>query len=246
MSIFETLNAINVNEKTEKKNGLTYLSWAWAWGEVKKLYPEANFTIYERQTDFGAVNYYTDGRTCWVKTGLTINGLEHIEELPVMDFRNNAIPLDKVTSTDVNKAIQRSLTKAAARHGLGLYIYAGEDLPECEAEQQKNTQPAQPVQPVAVMAETASRLPEQPKKEASKADVTPVQVFLLTAMKGLREARGITVAQNNKLFKEQREALVKGGLAPDKPLEEYTMEEAEALIDAMYKTFSPEGTEIKQ
>ena len=246
MSIFETLNAINVNEKTEKKNGLTYLSWAWAWGEVKKLYPEANFTIYERQTDFGAVNYYTDGRTCWVKTGLTINGLEHIEELPVMDFRNNAIPLDKVTSTDVNKAIQRSLTKAAARHGLGLYIYAGEDLPECEAEQQKNTQPAQPVQPVAAVVETASKLPEQPKKEASKADVTPVQVFLLTAMKGLREARGITVAQNNKLFKEQREALVKSKLAPDKPLEEYTMEEAEALIDAMYKTFSPEGTEIKQ
>ena len=99
---------------------------------MKKVYPEATFTIYERQTDFGPVNYFTDGRTCWVKTGLTINGLEHIEELPVMNFSNKAIPLDAVTSTDVNKAIQRSLTKAAARHGLGLYIYAGEDLPEAE------------------------------------------------------------------------------------------------------------------
>jgi RecB family exonuclease len=80
------------------------------------------------------MNYHTDGRTCWVKTGVTINGLEHIEYLPVMDYKNNSIPLAKVTSTDVNKSIQRSLTKACARHGLGLYIYAGEDLPAGEAE----------------------------------------------------------------------------------------------------------------
>ena len=129
---FQTLNAINVNGKTEKKNGLTYLAWAWAWGEVKKLFPEANYTIYERETEYGPVNYFTDGRTCWVKTGVTINGIEHVEDLPVMDFKNNSIPLEKVTSYDVNKAIQRSLTKACARHGLGLYIYAGEDLPEGE------------------------------------------------------------------------------------------------------------------
>ena len=141
LSVFETLNKINVNGKTEKKNGLTYLSWAWAWGEVKKAFPEATFTIYERDTQHGPVNYFTDGRTCWVKTGMTINGIEHIEELPVMDFRNNSIPYERVTSTDVNKAIQRSLTKAAARHGLGLYIYAGEDLPEDEAEARKQEKP---------------------------------------------------------------------------------------------------------
>lgn len=128
-SVFSVLNAVNVNEHTEKKNGLTYLSWAWAWQEVKKRFPDAQYTIYERED---GVNYWTDGRTCWVKTGVTIGGLEHIEELPVMDYRNAAIPLDKVTSTDVNKAIQRSLTKACARHGLGLYIYAGEDLPDGE------------------------------------------------------------------------------------------------------------------
>lgn len=126
-SVFCTLNGINVNDHTEKKNGLTYLSWAWAWAEVKKLYPDTNYKIYE--TPDGCF-YFTDGRTCWVKTGVTINGLEHIEYLPVMDFRNASIPVDKVTSFDVNKAIQRSLTKAVARHGLGLYIYAGEDLPE--------------------------------------------------------------------------------------------------------------------
>ena len=134
MSAFETLNNINVNDKVEKKNGLSYLSWAWAWGEVKKAFPEATYTIYEVVNPNGYIcNYYTDGCTCWVKTGVTINGIEHIEELPVMDFRNKSIPLDKVTSFDVNKAIQRSLTKAIARHGLGLYIYAGEDLPEEEA-----------------------------------------------------------------------------------------------------------------
>ena len=128
-SVFSVLNAVNVNEHTEKKNGLAYLSWVWAWQEVKKRFPDAQYTIYERED---GVNYWTDGRTCWVKTGVTIRGLEHIEELPVMDYRNAAIPLDKVTSTDVNKAIQRSLTKACARHGLGLYIYAGEDLPDGE------------------------------------------------------------------------------------------------------------------
>ena len=126
---FETLNAINVNGKTEKKNGLTYLSWAWAWQEVKKAYPKATYTIYENADGW---NYHTDGKTAWVKTGVTIDEIEHIEYLPVMDFRNNSIPLDKVTSFDVNKAIQRSLTKACARHGLGLYIYAGEDLPESD------------------------------------------------------------------------------------------------------------------
>ena len=126
---FVQLNNINVNDKTEKKNGLTYLAWAFAWGEVKKLHPDATYTIYENESGW---NYHTDGRTCWVKTGCTINGVEHIEYLPVMDFKNKSIPLDAVTSFDVNKAIQRSLTKAVARHGLGLYIYAGEDLPEEE------------------------------------------------------------------------------------------------------------------
>lgn len=126
-SLFEILNDIDVSKKVEEKNGLTYLSWAWAWGELKKVVPDANYTIYE---DSNGRPYFTDGKTCWVKTGVTARGLEHIEYLPIMDNRNRSIPLDDVTSFDVNKSIQRSLTKAVARHGLGLYIYAGEDLPE--------------------------------------------------------------------------------------------------------------------
>lgn len=124
---FEILNAVNVNGKTEKKGGLTYLSWAWAWAEVKKLHPDATYTVYENAEGW---NYHTDGRTCWVKVSVTINGIEHLEYLPVMDFKNKSIPLNAVTSFEVNKAIQRAVTKACARHGLGLYIYAGEDLPE--------------------------------------------------------------------------------------------------------------------
>ena len=131
MSVFSTLNDINVNGHIEKKNGLSYLSWAWAWAEVKKAFPDATYTIYENKD---GLFYHTDGKTAWVKTGVTISGLEHIEYLPVMDMRNKSIPVDNVTSFDVNKAIQRSLTKACARHGLGLYIYAGEDLPESEQE----------------------------------------------------------------------------------------------------------------
>lgn len=148
-SVFEVLNAIDCSEHIEKKNGLTYLSWAWAWQILKKHYPASTYTIYE---DAMGRNYHTDGRTCWVKTGVCVEGIEHIEYLPVMDFRNASILLDKVTSFDVNKAIQRSLTKAVARHGLGLYIYAGEDLPDA-ADEEKRPAASRPVQQVQAAAQ---------------------------------------------------------------------------------------------
>ena len=130
MNRFERLASIDCSKYAENKNGLTYLSWAWAWDQFKRAFPDSFYTIYENE--HGMI-YHSDGKTCWVKTGVTlVDGdfrLEHIEYLPVMDFRNKSVPLDMITSTDANKAIQRSLTKAVARHGLGLYIYAGEDLP---------------------------------------------------------------------------------------------------------------------
>lgn len=161
-SVFETLNAINVSGKTEKKNGLTYLSWAYAWAEVKKLYPTAQYHVYERDTQqYGPVNYFTDGKTCWVKVGVTIEGMEHVEMLPVMNFKNQSIQLDKVTSCDVNKAIQRAITKAIGRQGLGLYVYAGEDLPESASQSQpvvkpveKATQPQAPALQQAPIKDT--------------------------------------------------------------------------------------------
>lgn len=134
---FKDLYNVDVKEKVKQKNNLNYLSWAAAWAEVKKIHPDAFFTIYEsilKISDSGVVMstrpWFDDGKTGWVKTGVTINGLEHIEQLPIMDYKNKSISAENITSADANKSIQRSLTKACARHGLGLYIYEGEDLPE--------------------------------------------------------------------------------------------------------------------
>lgn len=157
---FVELNNINVNDKIEKKNGLSYLSWSYAWGELKKIHPNATYTIYENAQGW---NYHTDGRTCWVKTGVTVNGIEHIEYLPVMDYRNKSIAANAVTSFDVNKAIQRSLTKACARHGIGLYIYAGEDLPEAEQTEQPQAYPSRE----EMLKEVSAKYPEGSKNLAA-------------------------------------------------------------------------------
>lgn len=137
--VFNTLNGVNVQDHVEKKNGLAYLSWVWAWAEVKKRYPDATMTVHKNADGW---IYHTDGRTCWVEVGVKIDGAENVEYLPVMDFKNKSIPLNAVTSYDVNKAIQRAATKAIARHGLGLYIYAGEDLPESSADTEPTKRPA--------------------------------------------------------------------------------------------------------
>lgn len=151
---FKTLNAINVNDKVKAKMGLSYLSWAYAWGELLTAYPDSTFTVYNRTinttetmeqvdetsglkktivtTSTQEVPYFTDGRSCFVKVGVTVKGIEYIEYYPIMGLKNDAIKAQFVTMTDVNKALQRAFVKACARHGLGLYIYAGEDMPEAE------------------------------------------------------------------------------------------------------------------
>ena len=130
MSIFKTLSAIDVNSKTEKKGKFTYLSWAFAWAELKKVSPTATSKVYHDENT--NMPYFASKAGVMVKVGITIDELEHINYLPVMDFRNAAISPEKVTMMDVNKTIQRCTVKAIALHGLGLYIYAGEDLPEEE------------------------------------------------------------------------------------------------------------------
>ena len=135
---FKELMDIDVSAHVEKKNGLDYLSWGYAWAEIKRHYHDANYTIYENKDGW---NYFTDGKTCWVKTGVTINGIEHIEYLPVMDFRNKSIPVGNVTSFDVNKTIQRPLTKAIARHGLGISLYYSDFAVSEEDADVKKTEP---------------------------------------------------------------------------------------------------------
>jgi hypothetical protein len=146
---FKELYAIDVSQKLEKKGGLSYLSWAWAWAELKKIHPEAISKVYENADGY---NYHHDNKTAWVKTGVTVNGVEHIEYLPIMNHQNKSIPLANITSFDVNKSIQRSLTKAIGRHGLGLSLYAGEDLPEEHETINIQTKPVQDKEKMATLA----------------------------------------------------------------------------------------------
>lgn len=124
---FAVLNKIDCSKHVEKKNGLSYLSWPWAWGTLKELFPDSTYAVIKNAEGW---NYHTDGRTAWVECSVTVEGITHTEHLPIMDNRNRSILLENIDSFAVNKSIQRCLTKAVARHGLGLYIYAGEDLPE--------------------------------------------------------------------------------------------------------------------
>lgn len=142
-SIFKTLNAINVNDKVEKKSNLTYLSWAWAWAEVKKSYADASYSVvFDPRTD--KPYFFDENLGYMVMTSVTIEGRTLEMWLPVMDGANQAMKnqsyeystrygvktVDSATMFDINKTLMRCLTKNLAMFGLGLYIYAGEDLPE--------------------------------------------------------------------------------------------------------------------
>jgi Protein of unknown function (DUF1071) len=120
----DTLLKTNVNNHTEKKNGLTYLSWAWAWAEVLMADPKASFKV----EMFGDKCFMDINGTSMVWVTVTMFDKPITCQLPVMDYRNKAIP--NPDAFQVNTAIMRCLTKAIGLHGLGLYIYAGEDLPD--------------------------------------------------------------------------------------------------------------------
>ncbi len=124
---FNELYGLNVNDKTEKKGNLTYLSWAWAWAEFKKAYPEANYKVDRFDGSYCTGN---EKMGYMVRTEVTAGEITHEMWLPVMDHKNNSILQPKMT--EVNKSIMRCLAKNIGMFGLGLYIYAGEDLPETE------------------------------------------------------------------------------------------------------------------
>jgi len=124
MSNYAKLASINVNDKLEKKNGLSYLSWAWAWDQLLRADAEADHA-------YGRPDIFADG-TMMVYCTVTAFGKARTAHLPVMDHRNKAI--QNPDAFQVNTAMQRCLVKAIALHGLGLYIYAGEDLPADQPE----------------------------------------------------------------------------------------------------------------
>lgn len=138
MSSFEKLIKVNVNDNTEKKGRFTYLSWPFAWAEVKKIDPHANYRILSTED---GIPYFDCGNAgAFVKVGVTINTTEHIETFPVLDNKNKPLVGDQITVFDINTAHKRGMVKAIAMHGLGLYIYAGEDLPLDEPRKPKTKQ----------------------------------------------------------------------------------------------------------
>ena len=128
MNNYSKLASLTIKDKVERKGKMDYLSWANAWHMLKTEHPNAQRKVYE--SDHTGLNFFTDGSTAYVKVGIIVNDLEHIDYLPVMDFRNKSVSLENVTSMDINKTIQRSTAKAIAMHGLGLSLWTGEDVPE--------------------------------------------------------------------------------------------------------------------
>ena len=126
-SVFNELNKINVNNFTEKKGTFTYLSWAWAVRELLQVSPDATWEIHEWGLEGNRQPYMKTEAGCFVKVTVTVNNIERTQVHPVLDHRNKTI--EEPDAFQINTSIQRCLAKAIGLHGLGLYLYAGEDLP---------------------------------------------------------------------------------------------------------------------
>lgn len=197
-SIFETLNSVDVTNKVKEKGGLTYLSWSSAWAEVKKKYPEATYKIIPQVDESGNTRFWhDDGKTGWVEVCVTIEDISLTEVLAIMDFKNKSIPAENITSVDANKSLKRCLVKALAMHGLGLYIYEGEDLPE-EASKLLDLQ-----NEVAELAKKKSSLSDKAKdesinccKEAEKEANPDVDDDLITGK--IANINDVTILENLK------------------------------------------------
>lgn len=194
---------INVNDHTERKNGLTYLSWAWAWAEVLKLDPQATWVAHTYGPQGAEEPCMRVGKTAMVHVSVTIKGLRRECMLPVMDHRNKAI--QDPDAFAVNTAIMRCLAKAIAMHGLGLYIYAGEDLPEQDEPKATDGKPAEvkPLKPGVISATdgAADALQEQERNE-----MTEVALHMIDCHRNGRDLDAIRIWYDPNTFEsnEQR------------------------------------------
>jgi hypothetical protein len=187
-SVFKKLSGIDVKSKIEKKGNSEYLSWSNAWGMAKAEFPDMQRVIYEDPNT--GLNYFNDGKSGYVKVGIVINGLEHIDYLPIMDFRNQSLPIEKISSMDVNKSIQRSTAKAIAMQGLGLSLWSGEDLVQ-------TTKGA--AQPVAVAEKMALNIGDSKWGNVVKYVGNNKQLDLNTIVKNLQVKYTISTAVKKEL-----------------------------------------------
>jgi len=291
--VFGTLNALNVNEHTEQKNvggkDLTYLSWVWAWAEIKKRYPDAHYDIIR---DARGLPYVYDPITGFmVFTTVTIEGITHMMWLAVMDGANNAMKaepysykvknpkfryakkqpdgryldsygneqqefliknVDAATMTDINKTIMRCLVKNLAMFGLGLYIYAGEDLPEVEQEEQKQAQQTQsanvrPQNAAQQASVTKADVMPAPQPQAAKPAENAAAKIAKGPEPGAYETPGGYIRRriaeitpfmmDGFNFVNARKSLIASGAIADIPSAVMTMDQAKDLIAAIEKNF---------
>lgn len=256
-AVFDELSGLNVNDRTEKKKvqgtELTYLSWPWAWAEVKKRYPDAHYEIWKNEN---GLPYTEDPQTGYmVFTSVTINGITHEMWLPVMDGANKAMKrapyqyttkysgtktVEAASMMDINKTIMRCLVKNLAMFGLGLYIYAGEDLPEVEQEEQKQAQQVQPanVRPQnAAQKASVAKVDAMPAQQPKGPETAPVQPETPGSfiMRRLKEIMPELIDGFN--FVNARKSLIAGGVVEDIPSAVMTMGQAQELIDEILKNF---------
>lgn len=190
-NVFNELNAVNVNKWVEKKStggtSLSYLSWANAWKEVKKRYPDANYEIVKFEN--GLPYCYDENTGYMVYTKVTIQGITHEMWLCAMDSRNKALlshpyevktkyntfTVEKCTMFDINKTIMRCLTKNLAMFGLGLYLYASEDIPQDEKEETKTSNQSAKMEekPVPPSAEDLKKAEDMKSSLLDYEDVIP-------------------------------------------------------------------------
>lgn len=187
-SVFKKLSEIDIKSKVEKKGSQSYISWSNAWGLVKEKFPTLQRIVYEDPQT--GLNYFTDHKTAYVKVGIIIDGLEHIDYLPVMNYKNASIKIEDVTSFDVTKTIQRSMVKAIAMHGLGLQMWSGEDLVQ-------TTKGA--AQPVAVAEKMALNIGDSNWGNVVKYVGNNKQLDLNTIVKNLQVKYTISTAVKKEL-----------------------------------------------
>ena len=211
-SVWETLSHIDVNQHTEKKGNLTYLSWAWAWGKVKETYPQAT---YEKRIWSTELPYTQDDQGfAYVQVSVEIEEQSLSEVMPVLDNKNQ--PVKNPNSFQVNTSLQRCLAKCCAMHGLGHYIYAGEDLPPDE-DGLPQKQPVPQEEPVVVHEHILSLL-DVARNNLDQYDLKSLDNWMLAefTMRWMdvakrkhpeihQEVRAACVARKKKLEKEEKE-----------------------------------------
>lgn len=211
-SVWETLSHIDVNQFTEKKGKLTYLSWAWAWGKVKETYPQAT---YEKKIWSTELPYTQDDQGfAYVQVSVQIEDQSLSEVMPVLDHRSD--PVKNPTNFQVNTSLQRCLAKCCAMHGLGHYIYAGEDLPPDE-DGLPQKQPVLQEEPVVVHEHILSLL-DVARNNLDQYDLKALDHWMEAAftMRWMdvakkkhpeihQEVRAACVARKKKLEKEAKE-----------------------------------------